>query len=100
MSYRATATEWLALGAVAQQPSGSLSMYALRIYLRDFVGHPRAITLIHHMIKGGLLDYSKEGPTVTITEWALQSRRAKTASPLPAYIAIPDNIASLRARKH
>lgn len=100
MPYRATPIEWLAMSAVAQQPTETLRMYSLRVYLKEYCGVHKPLNLINAMVKGGLLEHLGQGPALALTEWGAQALRAKAPSSLPVYLPIPEEVVNRRLKTH
>lgn len=99
MPYRATGIEWLALGAIAQQPDGSLRSHSLRVYLRETLGVARPLSLVQSLIKGGLVEYIGDEQRLVLTEWGACSQRAMDAVALPHWLPIPANMVNARQGK-
>lgn len=100
MPYQATPLEWLALSAVAQQPTMILRSSSLRVYLRQCCKVEHPLPFIRDLVRGGLLDQIDGTHELTLTEWGAQVRRAKTPSTLPYYLPIPKSIVEMKLRKH
>ena len=92
MAYQATPIEWLALGAVAQQPGETIRSYPFRLYLKECVGVPHPLRLITSMLKGGLIESADSRDHYHLTEWGAQCQRARVETRLPWFIEVPEPI--------
>lgn len=99
MPYNATPAEWLALGAIAQQPGHVLRSHPLRVFLKEYVGVNRPMPFIHSLIRGGLIELAPKGDYYTLTEWGATARRARVETRLPWFIEVPQAVLEAKQRQ-